>query len=620
MSNKKKIVIIGGGLGGISAALSLRTSGYEVELHEKNAHLGGKLNVLKKDGFSFDLGPSIFTFPFIFERLFTAAGKNMYNYLQLVEPEVHWRCFFEDGDRIDLLKDIDAMLDVNSSLKSKDIAQLKSFLNYSRKLYENVKLGYFSRGADSVSDIWRAVGLKKALSGFDMFSTMHEGVKRHIDHQHLADILDFFIKYVGSSPYDAPAVLNMIAYGQFEFGLWYVHGGMYNLAIALKKLMKELGVDVYLNSEITSLDTERGSVLCAKKTNDQEINGDVFVSNMEFFPAYSRLTGEPDKFLKKYQKFEPACSGLVLHLGVKHKYKQLAHHNFFFSQNPKKHFQSVFEDYILPDDPTIYLVAVSRTDSQQAPQGCENLKILPHIPHLGKNNYTEKDYQNWCEDYLSGMSSQRIADKYKPNGPSVSLVKKVIRQRGINRTLSESQMGRVAWNKGKTGFSVWNKGMSKAQTYPYPSPNKGRESPTKGVPRTEEDKAKISHSIRLQNRNAYGFYKERAEEEDMLYLIRVIMEKNNKKTQYYKIGRTFNSLSRRYSWNFGPEDVIKLWYSNHTVIFALEEDVLNQFQQYYQRGPESFTGKTEFFSQELPVNDLIDYIDQRLTEKVQNEE
>ena len=239
---------------------------------------------------------------------------------------------------------------------------------------------------------------------------------------------------------------------------------------------------------------------------------------------------------------------------------------------------------------------------------------------MNYQKFTEKDYQNWCEDYLSGMSSQRIADKYKPNGPSVSLVKKVIRQRGINRTLSESQMGRVAWNKGKTGFSVWNKGMSKAQTYPYPSPNKGRESPTKGVPRTEEDKAKISHSIRLQNRNAYGFYKERAEEEDMLYLIRVIMEKNNKKTQYYKIGRTFNSLSRRYSWNFDPEDVIKLWYSNHTVIFALEEDVLNQFQQYYQRGPESFTGKTEFFSQELPVNDLIDYIDQRLTEKVQNEE
>ena len=115
---------------------------------------------------------------------------------------------------------------------------------------------------------------------------------------------------------------------------------------------------------------------------------------------------------------------------------------------------------------------------------------------MNYQKFSEKDYQNWCNDYLSGLSSQSIANKYKPNGPSVSLVKKVIRQKGLNRTLSESQIQRVPWNKGKTGFTVWNKGMSKAQTYPYPSPFKGRESSTKNVPRTDEDKAKIAHSIR----------------------------------------------------------------------------------------------------------------------------
>lgn len=239
---------------------------------------------------------------------------------------------------------------------------------------------------------------------------------------------------------------------------------------------------------------------------------------------------------------------------------------------------------------------------------------------MNNTKFTENDYQNWCDDYRSGMSVQKVADKYKPNGPSVSLVKKVIIQRGLMRTRSESQMGRVSWNKGKTGFSVWNKGMSKAQTYPYPSPFKGRESPTKGVPRTEEDRAKIAHSIRLQNFNAYGFYKERAEEEDMLYLIRVISKKNDIETPQYKIGRTFNSLSRRYSWNFDPENTIKVWSSHHAVIYSLEEDVLHQFQKYYERGPEGFTGRTEFFSEELPVNELIDYVDQRLTEKVQNED
>lgn len=98
-------------------------------------------------------------------------------------------------------------------------------------------------------------------------------------------------------------------------------------------------------------------------------------------------------------------------------------------------------------------------------------------------------------------------------------------------------------------------------------------------------------------------YKERAEDEDMLYLIRIIVKENNPETQYYKIGRTFNSLSRRYSWDFDPENILKLWYSNHTVIFSLEEEVLHQFQKYFQRGPEGFSGKTEFFSQELPVDD-----------------
>ncbi len=239
---------------------------------------------------------------------------------------------------------------------------------------------------------------------------------------------------------------------------------------------------------------------------------------------------------------------------------------------------------------------------------------------MNNKRFTEKDYQNWCEDYLSGMSSQGIANKYKPNGPSVSLVKKVIRQEGINRTQSQSQIGRIPWNKGKTGFSVWNKGMSKEQTYPYPSPFKGLKSPMKDVPRTKEVKDKIAHSIRLLNRNAYGFYKERAEDEDTLYLIHISLNQDNELNKYYKIGRTFNSLARRYNYNFDPNTIIKLWSSHHTVIYSLEEEVLYEFRKYFQRGPENFTGKTEFFSEKLPVNDVIDYIDRRLTEKVQNED
>ncbi len=403
----KKAIVIGGGLGGISAAVSLRNAGFEVELYEKNGHLGGKLNVLKKDGFSFDLGPSILTFPHIFEELFRGAGRKMEDYLSIVEPGVHWRCFFEDGERIDLLKDLEKIKPSSTCISDKDIEDLRSFLEYSEKLYSSVKSGYFERGTDTFLQAVRTYGVLKSLSGFDIFSTMHEGVRRRIKNEHLCHVIDFFVKYVGSSPYRAPAVLNMIPYGQFEFGLWYVEGGMYNLALALKKLMEDTGVKINLNTEIKELKITDGRISAAVTSGGEKIKGEVFISNMEVIPAYRALTREPEKFIKKYDKFEPACSGLVIHLGTDKEFPSLAHHNFFFSGDPEKHFDDVFGKKILPGDPTIYLVAPKRTDKTVAPEGCDNIKILPHIPYLQDEPFSEEDYM---------LLRERVLDKLERMG------------------------------------------------------------------------------------------------------------------------------------------------------------------------------------------------------------
>ncbi len=230
--------------------------------------------------------------------------------------------------------------------------------------------------------------------------------------------------------------------------------------------------------------------------------------------------------------------------------------------------------------------------------------------------FSEIDYTSWCEDYQNGLSAQKIYDKYSSidNCPSLSLIKKVIREKGLARTNSESQKGRVAWNKGKTGFKVWNSGMAKAQSYPYPSPNKGKVSPFKGVPRTERDKSQISHSIRLQNRESYGFYRDRADDDDMLYLIKITSDQEPE--VQYKIGRTFNTLERRYNWKVEDKEIIKTWHSNHKFIFELEKVVLNAFRNYYERGPIDFPGYTEFFSDKLPVEEFILFVDQKLEELV----
>jgi len=163
-----------------------------------------------------------------------------------------------------------------------------------------------------------------------------------------------------------------------------------------------------VNTEAVHIATSGDRVIGVETSAGRMYHADYIVSNMETIPAYKRLLKTSSSFLKKYEKFEPACSGLILDLGVKCRYPQLNHHNFFFSGDQKSHFDSVFKKKKLPEDPTIYLVASSRTDPSVAPEGCEALKILPHIPHLTENNtYSHEDYMAFKE---------RIIDKLERMG------------------------------------------------------------------------------------------------------------------------------------------------------------------------------------------------------------
>ena len=220
----------------LSAAISLATEGFSVELLEKNDKVGGKLNILTKDGFTFDLGPSILTMPHIFEALFTRAGKNMADYVSIEKVEPHWRNFFEDGTIVDLTPDAEAMRRELDKLGPKTAEEFARFMAYSKKLCTETEAGYFAKGLDSFWELLRFYGPLRSLLSFDVFRSMDQGVRRFISNPKLVDILNYFIKYVGSSPYDAPALMNLLPYIQFEYGLWYVKGGMYGLAKAMERL------------------------------------------------------------------------------------------------------------------------------------------------------------------------------------------------------------------------------------------------------------------------------------------------------------------------------------------------------------------------------------------------
>ena len=411
---KKRVVVVGAGLGGMSAAIMLARTGFQVTLLEKNSHVGGKLNQLQTQGFSFDLGPSIFTLPHIFRTIFEGDGKRLEDYITLQRIDPQWRNFFEDGTALDLWEDRDKMRVELERFGPRVVREYEEFLAYSRRQYEIVERGYLSQGLDTFAQFLRFYGLKDAHD-LDYLSSMAGSIHKRLSNSYLRDIFEYFIKYVGSSALDSPAFMNLMPNIQMEFGLWYVSGGLYQLAHAFHRRLDECGVTLRLGHEVTRIDYKGGAVT---GVHAHDFNGgtgyfdaDYVVSNMEVIPAMKKLLDAPPSAMRKLRRFKPSCSGIVLHLGLNRVYPQLAHHNFFYSKDLHAHFRRVFRDGKLPDDPTLYVVAPTRTDQSQAPAGCDNIKILPHIPSLDdRRPTTREDYMALKEICLDKLERMGLTD------------------------------------------------------------------------------------------------------------------------------------------------------------------------------------------------------------------
>ncbi|QKS73308.1 phytoene desaturase [Paenalkalicoccus suaedae] len=380
----KKAVVIGAGLGGLSTAIRLAGEGYDVTVLEKNNTIGGKLNQRSGKGFTFDTGPSILTMPWVLEQLFDSVHRKLDDYMEIERIEPQWRTFYEDGTSIDVLSDIPQMLEELKKVKPEPDSSFMKFLAYSQEMYDVCMKSFYKTSISGLKDLRSQHSLKELLS-MDPFNTVAQGTKKHFNNPKLEQLFNFFVMYVGSNPYAAPAILNQLVYVQFGLGIHYVKGGMYNIARGMQKVLDELRATVLTNEEVSHIyldgDTAKGVVTA----NGTFYEADVVVSNLEVIPAYNTLIPKKDGRVKKEVKqlsktFQPTVSGLVLLLGVDRKFEELDHHNFFFSEDPEKEFKQIFEKGVPADDPTVYIGVSSKSDPSQAPDGKENLFVLTHVP------------------------------------------------------------------------------------------------------------------------------------------------------------------------------------------------------------------------------------------------
>lgn len=389
-SNGGRIGVIGGGLGGLAAACTLAARGHKVTLFDANAWAGGKAAVLEEGGFRFDMGPTILTVPRVLRRIFAEAGRDMDRELDLVRLDPQWRCFFEDGSVLDLVENVETMaadLDRYAPNTSSG-AGYKDFITRSKRLHEVSERFFFWK---SVEDIWDTLDFKKNMSAstlsdvmsLRMGTTVAGTVRKHVPDARIAQMLDHFVQYVGSSPYGSPSVLCSIAHMQTDGGVWYPMGGTRAVPAALEKLARSLGVEFRLNTEVRRIVTRQGRAAGVETASGETVELDAVVSNMDAVRTYRELLGgDIGAKFERRRKPEPACSGVVLYLGLDRAYDHLAHHDFVFSRDAEEEFDWIYRKGEPAPDPTCYIAAPARTEPGVAPPGGEALYVLVHTPYM----------------------------------------------------------------------------------------------------------------------------------------------------------------------------------------------------------------------------------------------
>ncbi len=410
-AQKINVAVVGSGLAGLSAACVLAARGAAVTVFEKNPWLGGKAALYERDGFRFDMGPTILTMPSVLRRIFAEAGRQLDDYLDMRRLDPQWRCFYTDGSVLDLC---DSETQTAANLRGIGVAPdcvegYSQFLRYANRLETISEKFFFWKPVGSVWDTLNFKGLGDAnvlndLLAMRMGSTVAKTIRSYVHDERAAQMLDHFTQYVGSSPFASPAILCGIASMQTNEGIWYPMGGTRAVPEALVKLGKELGVTYRVNSDVAAIRDENGEAKGINLADGSVLNFDVVVSNCDAVRTHTELLDGGSRNPGWTKKFDPACSGVVLYLGLKERYEHLGHHNFVFSESPEEEFAAIYDRGEPADDLTAYVAAPAMTEPGVAPAGGEALYVLVHAPYL-------RPHHDWKK--LFPAYRQKILEKLK---------------------------------------------------------------------------------------------------------------------------------------------------------------------------------------------------------------
>ncbi|MFK7934193.1 MAG: phytoene desaturase family protein [Saprospiraceae bacterium] len=407
----KKVIVIGSGFAGISAASCLAKQGYDVTILEKNGVAGGRARKFEVDGFTFDMGPSWYWMPDVFENYFAHFGKKPSDYYELVRLDPSYSVTFGKEEVMEVPAKMEDLYAMFESYEAGSSAKLKQFLVEAEYKYRVGMDEFVHKPSHSIFE-FADLRVLSSVFRLQMLTSMSKHVRDLFKNEKLIELLEFPVLFLGATPENTPAMYSLMNYADMSLGTWYPLGGMHKIIEGMLTLAKELGVKIKLNQEVKQIYVPNGHATKVV-TQDQEYSADIIVGGADYHHVDQHLLQpEHRNYTEAYwDKRTMAPSSLLFYLGLNKRLKNVHHHNLYFDRDFKQHAIEIYEKPQWPSDPLFYACIPSVTDDSVAPEGCENVFLLvPLAPDLEDTEELREKYYHLVMDRFEELTGQSIRD------------------------------------------------------------------------------------------------------------------------------------------------------------------------------------------------------------------